>query len=370
MRALVRCALSSPMLLAAACGSSVLTTDPGAGGAPPGGGGAATSATTVSSAATTSSTMTSSTTTSTTTEPPPLLDPGVRLAHGPKPWCIKEAQGTVICDTTYWGDPIGPGLATLPGIEDAEAVVRAIEYGCVLHQTGAVSCWGFSHKGQLGLAVSPGESSDVPVLLPGVQLVKIAAGHHSVCGIEPSGQAVCWGGQYSGPLGDPAVVQSQTPVNVLGVPDAIDIDESYEEACAVRASGQVLCWRQNEAPHEVVAVTDASRVTVSYGRVCAVVGAGSVVCWDSFEEEPGAILGIDDASQVAVGPYHACARRASGLVTCWNNAGSTASDFWPASIEDAVDIAMGDSGDRVCAVRSTGDVVCWGQGEAPVPFPG
>lgn len=343
---------SALVVLLVGCGPSILTVDPGASG---GGGDEGTSTTTTS--------MTSSTTTTTTA----LIDPGVRLSHGAKIWCIKEAAGTVVCDQSYMGNP---QLVALPGIDDAVAVVRSIEQGCVLHASGEVSCWGWSHKGQLGLAVPIDESSDVPLLLPGVNLVKIASGHHSVCGIEPSGQAVCWGGAYTGPLGDPSVSQSQAPVNVLGVPDAIDIDNSYEEACAVRASGKVLCWRVQEAPHEVAGIANASHVAVGFGRVCVVVDGGKVVCWDELVEDPAPVVEIDDAVQVAVGSYHACARRASGKVACWSNAGSTAADFWPSPVDDAVDIAVPDSGESVCAVRSTGDVVCWSKGTEPKPFPG
>lgn len=299
--------------------------------------------------------------------PPPasLPDPGVRLAQGMKPTCVKRADGTVRC-WSYSGDPAA-GPLDLVGIDDAVAVVQSIEQGCALHATGQVSCWGFSHKGQLGLAVAPGETSVDPVLLPEVSLVKITSGHHAVCGIEASGQAVCWGGQYDGPLGDPSLIESQAPVDVVGVGDAVDISASFGEVCAVRATGGVACWHDQELPFEVAGVTQASHVATGIEQSCAIVEQGSVVCWHDGSA-PAAVPGLDDVAQISVTFGYACARRATGRVTCWS-AVPGSSDFEDVAVDDAVDVVARDTPSGGCAVRSSGEVVCWLAGQAPSPVP-
>lgn len=363
---LARFALLAPwvavMVFAAGCGAgSAIDTD---GGGAVGGAGTSPHGTTSGSTTTSTSTLTAT-----------LLDPGLRLGQGVKPSCLKHADGTVVCvEPSAQGYP---EIVPLPGITDAVAVVRSFAFGCVLRAGGAVSCWGSSGAGELGLAVPVDGVSEVPVTLPGVALTKIAAGTHSVCGIEPSGQAVCWGGSSFGPLGDPSVYQSQTPVKVIGVPDAIDIAQGLDRACAVRANGEVRCWVAGVEPHPVSGVVGASQISLDADHACAVVGGGEVACWHQATDIVSLLPGIHDAVQVSV-QDRACVRRASGDVTCvaiWSGAGVEAK-LVDAPIHDAVHLGAADQGGQIkadfCAVQSTGDVSCWPINAAlqAWPYPG
>ena len=335
-----------------ACGSVIVIDTPGGGGGSAG-----------------ASTLT--TTTTTTTTSPPLPQPSVRLAQGWMPCCLKNAPGTVTCYHPPEGSNWVPGPADLPGITDATAVATADEVSCVLHAGGAVSCWGWSHEGQLGLAVPIGESSEVPIVLPSVSLVKIATGHHVVCGIEPSAQAVCWGSGYDGPLGDPAVWQSQAPVPVVGIADAVDIGVFIHHACAVRAGGSVWCWGTGEAPSQISGISSAVSLSVGDPSACAVLAGGKVVCWTPGEAGLLTVPGIEDAAQVSVSWNRACARRAGGSVACWYGGPAEQGELDEVPIDDAVDITTLRDSKGVCAIRATGEAVCWKpyQGSA-WPFPG
>jgi alpha-tubulin suppressor-like RCC1 family protein len=81
------------------------------------------------------------------------------------------------------------------------------------------------------------------------------------------------------------------------------------------------------------------------------------------------IYGLSDAVEIAAGSLFTCARRATGAVVCWGNASEGALGngagggiaFLPVGVTgltDAVEIAAG--GDRACARRASGAVVCWG----------
>lgn len=301
-------------------------------------------------------------------QPPPLPDPGVRLAQGLKPKCIKSAEGTVTCWDYYAGDPDLPDPVELEGIDDATAVVQFLEQGCVLHATGRVSCFGWSHHGQLGLAVEMGGTSVVPVVLPEVELVKLTSGHHAVCGIEPSGQAVCWGGAYGGPLGDPSVTESRSPVDVIGVTDAIDISASFGEVCAAHAAGTVTCWRDHEMPFDVAGVEHASQIAVGEYQVCAVVDQGAMVCWGD-DGAPAAVPDLHDVAQISAGYTYGCLRRATGEVKCWRPGATSNVDLETVGVDDAIDVTAISNIEGGCAVRSSGEVMCWKPGEIPAPFP-
>ncbi|APR88568.1 BNR repeat domain protein [Minicystis rosea] len=302
--------------------------------------------------------------TSPTPPPPtPLPDPGTRLSQA-APMCIKHPSGTVTCHLPL----SNPELATeLSGVFDAVEVVQALEQGCLRHATGRVSCWGWSHHGQLGLAVDIEEHSDVPVELPEVEVVKLASSHHSVCGIRPSGQAICWGGAYDGPIGAPEPGQTQAPLDVLGVPDAVDIAASINRVCAVRASGAVSCWKDHEAPVAIEGISGAVKVSVSTAQVCALRGNGTVICW---REDIGTVVpALEDVVQLsgALGVATTCARTAAGGVACWGVGASQYDAPLVLDIADAVDVSAASSG--ACAVRSDGTIACWDEAGTPVPFP-
>lgn len=294
-----------------------------------------------------------------TAPPVPPVDPGIRLSLGTSgfghPQCLKNAAGTVSCwhhagAEMEWiaGDPWA-----VPGITDAVTVVDDLEQGCVLHATGHVSCWGFSHHAQLGLAIPVNATSLDPIELPGVELVKISTSHHSVCGIRASGQAVCWGGAYDGPLGAVEPWQSQAEVEVIGMTDAVDISGYPSRVCAVHATGKVACWIDHAEPVEIAGIDDA--VQVAAGPRCVLRASGQVWCPQVADGPLVAISGLFDAVQLS----GKCARRAGGGVVCWDATGAVSK----IAVEDATDLA------GECAVKSSGAVVCWQAGIAPTPFP-
>lgn len=81
---------------------------------------------------------------------------------------------------------------------------------------------------------------------------------------------------------------------------------------------------------------------------------------------------LDNVVQLALGGSHSCALRADGSVRCWGNdsleqlgRNSDARASFEASpvagLSDAVLLAAG--GAHTCALRATGQVVCWGGGD-------
>jgi len=74
----------------------------------------------------------------------------------------------------------------------------------------------------------------------------ISAGYRHTCAIRESGQAVCWGWNSAGQLGNGSNTSSNVPVNVTGLGDAREISAGAEHhTCAIRGSGQAVCWGNN-----------------------------------------------------------------------------------------------------------------------------
>ncbi|HHH31390.1 MAG TPA: hypothetical protein ENK57_24000, partial [Polyangiaceae bacterium] len=195
-----------------------------------------------------------------------------------------------------------------------------------------------------------------------IDIVQVRAGGTHACAVRSTGQVLCWGGNNYGKLGDGTTSDRATPVEIEVPPGAAQVRPGALHTCAVTRDGQVLCWGGND-----------------YGQL----GDGTT----SERHAPTSVAGIADAVEIGSGEYHTCARRATGAVLCWGrNAdgqlgdGSTTDRHSPsevAGITDAVQLAVG--GFHTCALRATGATVCWGSNsngqlavtgaDRPVPTP-
>jgi hypothetical protein len=279
--------------------------------------------------------------------------------------------GSVRC----YAAPIGTTQSGGPpwdiaGINDAEEVTYSLEQACARRTSGTVTCWGFSHHSQLGLAVPPGTTTQVPVDLPAVSVVRLATGHHALCGIEPSGTALCWGGAYEGPLGDPTLHETQNPVPVMGaVNHTIDVAMSADHACAVLDSGRVLCWIDHAAPYVIDGISDAVKVAVALPsnmddiRACALRADGTVACWS--DTMVALVPDLSDVVQIsgAVWGSNLAARTSAGKVFLLTSAGAAT----PLPIHDAVDVSAGYHG--TCVVHADASIDCWSPDGIGAAFP-
>ena len=139
----------------------------------------------------------------------------------------------------------------------------------------------------------------------------------------------------------------------------VDVQAGSDFACALRASGRVLCWGENN-------MSATGEPT-----------SGDLACDDGARcRPPTALPGLTDIVQVAAGFAFACARRADGAVLCWgsNGAGtlgtgssspsSRAAPAVVAGLPPAIDVVAGR--ETACArVKEDGGVrvYCWGENQ-------
>jgi alpha-tubulin suppressor-like RCC1 family protein len=97
------------------------------------------------------------------------------------------------------------------------------------------------------------DCSLVPVVVVGLSdVVALTLGAYHTCAARSAGGVVCWGNDAEGELGDGTsahgtcptlgVACSLVPVATLGVTDAVELGAGWAHACALRASGSVVCW--------------------------------------------------------------------------------------------------------------------------------
>lgn len=323
----------------------------------------------------------------------------VQLAAGTRHTCAVQRSGGVKC----WGSDeygqlgdgpmIAAGLApvTVEELHDAARVAAGRFTTCAVHDSGRAACWG-------GGWVGDGTTTDhdTPRRVLDVTDATTVSVRGVACALRSSGHVACWGGNDNGQLGDGTTTDRTSPVEVRDVTDATGVSAGGLFACALRRSGHVACWGAKGSgqlgdgshpsgsrltPVEVVGVTDATAVRAGEAHACALRASGRVVCWGYnrdgrlgngetawVQPTPVQVKGLRDAVAVTAGGEHTCALRESGEVVCWgnNNAGqlgdrSTKDRKEPVEVDgltDATDVAAG--GAHTCALRASGEVLCWG----------
>ena len=319
-------------------------------------------------------------------EPDCGVSPGVaEIAAGDQHACVRFHDGRLRC----WGNnthgQLGYGNTESVGDDETPAEVGDVamgapvldvacgrEHTCVILDGGAVRCWGFNNRGQLGIPAPTytlgddigDEPAEVPEFLQdanvGGDAIAITATAWTTFVLLEDGTIRCFG-QNAGfgtcgygtdvfAIGDNEVPAFVGPIDLGGT--AVSIDGHGDHACAVLDDGTVRCWGFNEQ---------------------GALGTGTL---DTIgdDESPSSIapLVFDSAAvEVQTGLRHTCVRLESGEVKCWgqNTRGelglghvdpvTTATAGGPVSLGGPVaDIAV--SGGHGCALLESGDLRCWG----------
>jgi alpha-tubulin suppressor-like RCC1 family protein len=198
---------------------------------------------------------------------------------------------------TYW--PPWPGMAMSKIIDVLQLSTGWGHHACLLSDTpsfgAVVSCCGSNERGQAGGSDSP--PGCAPPVEEIVGPVSVAAGLDHTCVALESGRVLCFGANDYGQLGTSETGRGgHEPVEVVGLADAVWVAAKEQRSCAVRATGEVACWGRagdgflgEEGPDDasqptpvgIAGLDDAVRVSIGEHHACALKRSGEVVCWGS-----------------------------------------------------------------------------------------
>lgn len=260
--------------------------------------------------------------------------------------CALTLAAVLLATACTGGGAPNTAVITVPTTVPVSQPISAGEFHtCALKADSTVSCWGSNTSSQLGVDPATTTNSLVPVDVSGLtDTVAVAAGTSHNCAIKSSGQVVCWGDNTNGRLGlNPVVLSTYTPQDVGGLTDARRLSAGDNHNCALRADGSVACWG-----------ADGSGQLGDGGNT------------DSFT--PLTVSGLNNVTAVSAGDSFSCALKSDGGVVCWGkNAGgnlgdgSTTARSTPVSVSGLTDASAITTGQfHSCALRTNGTVVCWG----------
>ncbi|QSB16252.1 hypothetical protein JQS43_08150 [Natronosporangium hydrolyticum] len=139
-----------------------------------------------------------------------------------------------------------PVYVMLPEDTVVTSIAAGSFHSLAVTDTGQVLAWGFNGQGQLGNGTNvPRSNLPVDVLLdPGVVVTGIAAGDSHSLAVTATGEALAWGANGFGQLGDGTNDPSNVPVDVLLPPGVVvtGLAGGFAHSLAVTATGEALAW--------------------------------------------------------------------------------------------------------------------------------
>jgi CSLREA domain-containing protein len=231
------------------------------------------------------------------------LEGGVAaVAAGNFHTCVLTIDGGVKCWGVNTSGQLGDGTTTnklvpvdVVGLTSGVLSISAGDnFNCAVTSSGSVKCWGYNYYGQLGDGSTTNRSTPVDVSGLSGTIQEVIAGGNSTCALILNGGTKCWGANNFGQLGDGTTNNSSSPVDVIGLPDgSVSLDMHRDHACAVTSTGEAMCWGKNNygqlgdgttmdhfIPGSVDFLTSGvSSVTTGQMHSCALTSGGGVKCW-------------------------------------------------------------------------------------------
>ncbi|MEE9384658.1 MAG: hypothetical protein V3V08_14735 [Nannocystaceae bacterium] len=177
------------------------------------------------------------------------------------------------------------------------------------------------------------------------RVIGLAAGVTHVCALRQSGQVMCWGSNDSAQLGDGSTTSRSRVGAVEGLVDAVEIVAGDGHTCARKRDGTVACWGAN----------DFGQLGDGRGRAGA------------YRAKPTGVAALRGVVALAAGGRHTCAITSSKTF-CWGDnrvgqLGNRDRQVWltPVAVRAATGVAqLVAGGAHTCARRRDGTVLCWG----------
>ena len=234
-----------------------------------------------------------------------------------------------------------------------ESVSTGANTTCVVTTSGAIRCWGSNTYGQLGTAVTLGQSTTTPTAINNLTgtFTSVSAGDFGVCAMKSDKSIHCWGSDLWGQRGDDAAqtADDAAPTRISSVTTASTLIAGPSSNCMIADfSSGVLCWGRNDGNYlnttsginmYTVVLATASPFFVNSSNVAArgfSIGSNfacmlknadaSIVCGGS-----NSMSGIGTTGQVSLAPSgtgflvmttgstHGCAIRSDRRLVCWGH---------------------------------------------------
>jgi alpha-tubulin suppressor-like RCC1 family protein len=214
-------------------------------------------------------------------------------------------------------------------------------------------------------------------------------------GSTRSGLALSWGYNLWGQLGDGTTTQRNSPVQVSGLPDVVNVGGGYYHSIGLKADGTVWAWGYNfdgqlgTGSSDTTSHVTATQVTSLNSVTAIAAGAfhnlalksdGTVWAWGwnakgqlgdgatSSQSLPVQVMGLDQVIAISGGFEHSLALKSDGTVWAWGynfegqlGDGTTTDHLTPTQVISLTDVSAIAAGwFHSLVLKSDGSMWAWG----------
>jgi len=202
----------------------------------------------------------------------------------------------------------------------------------------------------------------------------ISAGHSHTCAVATSGDAYCWGDNFSGQLGRDTLTGtcfdgsanrcSDWPILVAGGFKFTQVSAGrWAHSCGIAIGGAAYCWGIND-----IGILGNDSTT----EMC-----GSPYALYPCSRTPLLVRGGLVFKSVTAGRYFTCGLAVTGDGYCWGYGipgnlgdGRMVSSATPVKVAGGLTFADLQTGPwNACGLTTTGKLYCWGSGYGATPMP-
>jgi alpha-tubulin suppressor-like RCC1 family protein len=312
-------------------------------------------------------------------------------------WLASTLMATgLVAVTTLTMSP-----AQADSFQDWANVSAGDSHTCGVRSNGKLYCWGADYAGQVGDGSNDGDGAPYPRRIGAFEdWSAVSAGGSHTCGIRHGGKLYCWGGDYTGQIGNGNGYDSNviSPKRIGSLEDWSNVSAGRLHTCGVRKNGKLYCWGMDingqvgdgdgssdkSAPVRIGTHEDWSTVDAGSDHTCGVRTNGKLYCWgwdnlgqvgdgnggsDTRVTAPRRIGTLEDWSKVSTGAIHSCGIRHGGKLYCWGNDGNGQIGDGGSDKDKSAPVRVGTFEDwsnvsagiiHTCGIRTNGRLYCWG----------
>ena len=270
---------------------------------------------------------------------------------------IARAAGTALliaalitgCDGNEPSGPDGGVVFT--------AVVAGEDHTCGIVAGGQALCWGFNNGGQLGDSSTTDRSTPTRVA-GGFAFSALSGGINHTCGLSSGGTTYCWGRNVVGQLGDDTLRDRNVPVPLAGGFAFTQVSAGGQHSCALLADGRAFCWGWGDngqlgIGESGIGVIRTSLAAVSGNLRFATLSAGGLHTCGALNDGSVYCWGFDGFGALGT----------SAAETCDDGLGNQAACATvPVRASTALPFSSLSAGvTHTCGLTTSGAAHCWGR---------
>ena len=147
-------------------------------------------------------------------------------------------------------------------------------------------------------------ASETAAATGGPEFVQVATGENHTCALRRTGQAVCWGPNDQGQMDVPADVQFR------------QISSGWRFTCGIQLDGHLTCWGRNNHQQADPPEGRFTAIDAGWDHACGLSGT-TAICWGRNANGRASPPAGGEFTAIGAGAEHSCGLTANGDLECW-----------------------------------------------------